>query len=278
MKAPVPTQTTIIEPPTQRRGIAWAELWRYRDLLGQLIWRNIRARYAQSAIGIGWAVLQPVATMLVFTLVFGGLVGVQSDGAPYAIFSFVALVPWSYFGNALTGATGSLIGHAGMLSKIYFPRLLLPLSMVVARLIDFVIALLILGLLMVYYGQVPTLGILVLPLLILIMIAAATGLGLWLTALAIQYRDVNYSVSLLVQLLMYATPVIYPLSLIPERLQPWIALNPMVGVVEGFRAALLGTRAMPWDLIGIGALVAVLLLWTGLRYFQAREHVFADVA
>jgi lipopolysaccharide transport system permease protein len=269
---------TIIEPPSPRRPVDWRALWEYRDLFLLLIWRNIRTRYAQSAIGIGWAVLQPVATMLVFSIVFGNLVGVKSDGVPYPIFAFVALVPWAYFSSALSGATGSLVGHADMIRKIYFPRLLLPMSMIGARLVDFLIALAILALLMAVYGRMPNSGILALPLLVFVMILTASGLGLWLTALAIQYRDVNYSIGLIVQIILYATPVIYPASLIPQRYHLLYALNPMVGVVEGFRAGFLGTRPMPWDLLAIGAVVGSLCLYTGVRYFQAREHVFADVA
>ncbi|WP_045220318.1 ABC transporter permease [Desulfonatronum thioautotrophicum] len=268
----------VIKPHVGWRGIDFRELYEYRDLLWFMIWRNIKVRYAQSAIGVGWAVLQPVATMLVFTLIFGRLVGVESDGAPYAVFTFVALVPWTYFANCLTEGTASMVTNAHIISKIYFPRLIMPLAIIGARMVDFCIALGILGLLLLGYGLLPNLGILALPLLILIMTMTATGLGLWLTAMAIQYRDVNYGIMFAVQLLMYAAPVVYPASLIPERFQYIYALNPMVGVIEGFRAALLGTRSMPWDFIAIGTLVAVLLFITGTLYFRRKEHVFADVA
>lgn len=269
---------TVIKPYSAGRLVDWRELWEYRDLFVLLVWRNIKTRYAQSVIGLGWAILQPVATMLVFSLIFGTLIGVESDGVPYPVFSFVALVPWTYFSSALSGATGSLVGHVGMLQKIYFPRILLPMSMIGARLVDFVIALVILALIMLGYGLLPTPGIVFIPLLVVIMILTASGLGLWLTALAVQYRDVNYSVNLIVSILMYATPVIYPSSLIPDRFQIYYALNPMVGVVEGFRSVLLDSRPMPWDLIGIGAPLALVLFLTGVRYFHNREHLFADVA
>lgn len=276
--APGQLPTIIIEPHSGWRLIDFRELVEYRDLFRFLIWRSIKARYAQSALGIGWAVVQPLASMVVFTLIFGRLVGVESDGQPYAIFAFVALVPWTYFSNALTQATLSLSTETNILTKIYFPRLILPLSAVAARLVDFLIAFAILAILLAVYGQVPNAGALVLPLLILMMVATAAGLGLWLTALSIQYRDVNHAAGFAVQLFMYAAPVVYPASLVPENLQLLYALNPMVGVIEGFRSGLLGTRAMPWDLIFVGAAVAIVLAISGMFYFRRKEHVFADVA
>jgi len=269
---------TVIEPDQGWRWVDLKELFEYRDLFLFMIWRNIKIRYAQSAIGIGWAVIQPLFSMVVFTIVFGGLARIDSDGAPYAIFSFVALVPWTYFANALTEGTASLVTNAQIISKIYFPRLILPLALVLARLVDFAIALVILAGLMFWYGVSPTWGIVALPVLIVLMVLTATGLGMWLTALAIQYRDVNYAIGFGVQLLMYAAPVVYPASLIPERYQLFYALNPMVGVIEGFRAALLGTRAMPWDFIAVGAGVAIVLFVSGMFYFRRKEHIFADVA
>lgn len=271
-------QRLIIEP---RRGFQrrdWAELGAYRDLFYFLIWRSIKVRYAQSVLGIGWAIIQPVFSMLVFTVVFGNLANVSSDGVPYAVFSFTALVPWTYFSNALTEATSSLIGNANMISKVYFPRLVLPLSGVVAKLIDFGIAFFLLALLMVWYGITPSPTVIVLPLLILLMMLTAAGVGMWLTALAIQYRDVQYGMSFFIQLLMYGAPVVYPTSLIPERFQLLYALNPMVGVIEGFRAGLLSTREMPWDFIGIGACVACVVACSGALYFRYKERIFADVA
>lgn len=268
----------VIEPRSGWRLIDWKELRDYSDLFFFLVWRGIKVRYAQSAIGIGWAVIQPLASMVVFTVIFGRLVGMESDGEPYAIFAFVALVPWTYFSNALTQATSSLSRDANLISKIYFPRLIIPLSAVAARLVDFGIALIMLAILLLVYGNLPGPGVLLLPLLIVIMVLTAAGLGLWLTALSIQYRDVNYAAGFAVQLLMYAAPVVYPASLIPERYQLLYAFNPMVGVIEGFRAALLGTRDMPWTLISIGMVVAVVIAVSGMFYFRRKEHVFADVA
>ena len=270
--------TTIIEPRSGWRLIDWRELRDYRDLFLFLTWRNIKVLYAQSAIGIGWAVIQPLFSMILFTLVFGKLAKISSDGVPYAVFSFTALVPWTYFSNSLTQGVNSLVQNANMISKVYFPRLILPMSAVAAKLLDFSIAMLVLTALMVWYRMVPTLGILALPLLILLMILTAAGLGAWLTALAIQYRDVKHAMTFVVQLLMYAAPVVYPTSLIPERYQLLYAINPMVGVIEGFRAALLGTRPMPWDFIAVGAASALVIALTGALYFRRKERIFADVA
>lgn len=268
----------IIEPGSRRGKVDWQELYRYRDMFRFLTLRSIKARYAQSVIGVGWAVIQPLFSMLVFTIVFGKLAKVSSDGLPYALFSFTALVPWTYFANALTDSTASLISNSAMLSKVYFPRLILPLSAVVAKLMDFVLALAILFVLMAFYGATPTVGIFALPILIVMMVLAAAGAGMWLTALAVQYRDVSYAMGFVVQLLMYAAPVVYPATLVPERYRLFYALNPMVGVIEGFRSALLGTRAMPWDMIGIGAVVAAILFASGASYFRRKERIFADVA
>lgn len=269
----------VIEPHTGWRGVDWKELREYRDLLIFMTLRNIKVRYAQSAIGVGWAVIQPVASMLVFTVIFGKLVGVKTDGEiPYSVFTFTALVPWTYFANCLTDSAASMVSNAGIISKIYFPRLILPAAVIGAKLVDFCIALVILAILMATYGVVPGAYIVVLPLLIVIMTVTAAGLGLWLTALAIQYRDISYGMQFAVQLLMYAAPVVYPASLVPEKYQLLYALNPMVGVIEGFRAALLSSRPMPWDLIGIGAAVATVLFIIGISYFRRKEHVFADVA
>lgn len=271
-------RVTVIESHTGWRGIDWKELYEYKDLFTFLIWRNIKVRYAQSAIGIGWAVLQPVASMLVFTVIFGNLVGVESDGSAYGVFAFVALVPWTYFANCLTEGTASMVTNAHIVSKIYFPRLIMPLAIIGARMVDFLIAMVILALLLLFNGIVPNAGILMLPFLVVILTMSAAGLSLWLTALAIQYRDIQYGMTFGVQLLMYAAPVVYPASLIPERYQLLYALNPMVGVIEGFRAALLSTRAMPWDFIAIGTVVAIVLFTSGMLYFRRKEHVFADVA
>ena len=270
---------TVIDPDKGGRNIIdWQELWRYRDLFWFLIWRDVKTRYAQSILGIGWAIIQPVFSMVVFTIVFGNLAKVNSEGVPYAIFSFAALVPWTFFSNSLTSSSGSLVTSKNLITKVYFPRLVIPIAPVLATLIDFGISFLILLGLMLGFGKFPTLWIFFVPVLVVLMVLASAGIGMWLTALAIQYRDIRYGANFFVQLLMYASPVIYPTSSVPEKYQLFYALNPMVGVIEGFRAALLGTRTMPWEYLGIGAGAAVILFITGAIYFRRMERYFADVA
>jgi lipopolysaccharide transport system permease protein len=269
---------TVIEPRSGWRLIDVNELYTYRDLFRFLVWRNVKVMYAQSVIGVGWAVIQPLFSMIVFTVVFGKLANVGSDGVPYAVFSFTALVPWTYFSNALTDSTTSLISASNMISKVYFPRLVLPLSAVLSKLVNFGIAMLMLAGLMIWYRVVPTWGIVVMPLLVLLMVLTSAGMGAWLTALAIQYRDVKHAMTFVVQLLMYTAPVVYSTNLIPEQYRVYYAMNPMVGVIEGFRSSLLGTRPMPWDFIAIGTLSATFIFFTGILYFRRKERVFADVA
>jgi lipopolysaccharide transport system permease protein len=279
---------TIIEPTSGWRLVNWRELYAYRDLFRFLTWRSIKVRYAQSVVGIGWAVIQPLFQMLTFTLVFGRLAKIQSDGVPYAAFSLIGLVPWTYFSGALLSVSNSLVSNAHMITKIYFPRLVLPLSDVIAKLFDFAIALALSIVVIGFLGAKPNWGLLCVPYLIVLMIAAALGLGLWLSALAIQFRDVNHALGFVVQLLMYAAPVVYPTSLLPERYQfanglviwpQWIyAFNPMVGVIEGFRSAFLSTRPMPYEWIALGTATSLVTLVTGALYFRSREKLFADVA
>lgn len=271
-------QTRVIEPKSGWRTVDLAELWEYRDLFYFLVWRDIKVRYAQSALGIGWAVIQPVFFMIVFTIVFGNLAKVSSDGVPYAIFSYTALVPWTYFSNSLSESTSSLVMNANMLRKIYFPRLVLPLAAVAGKLIDFGIALLLLIGLMAWFRTAPTVWVLVLPALALLMVVSAAGMGIWLTAMAVQYRDVRYAMTFGVQLLMYAAPVVYPTSLIPDQYRLLYAINPMAGVIEGFRSAALATNPMPWDMLAVGTGTAVVMFASGVFYFRRMERTFADVA
>ena len=271
------TNYKIIDASIAHKVFSFRELWRYRDLFYFLVWRDIKTRFAQSVLGIGWAVIQPVFSMIVFTVIFGNLAKVSSDGVPYAIFSFVGLVPWTYFASALTGATGSLVNASEMISKVYFPRLVIPFAPVIGKLVDFGIGMLILFGMMVWYKVTPTMGAMVLPLMVLIMMLTAAGVGLWLTSLAIQYRDINYAIGFIVNILMYAAPVVYSTSLIPEQWRLVYAINPMVGVIESFRAGLLGTVAMPWDLIGIGAISSIVIFISGAYYFRRMERIFADV-
>jgi lipopolysaccharide transport system permease protein len=269
---------TVIEPRSAWQLVDWRELVEYRDLFFFLVWRSIKVRYAQSAIGIGWAVIQPVFSMLIFTVVFGKFAGIDSDGVPYAIFSFAALVPWTYFSNALNESADSLVSNANMISKVYFPRLILPMAAVGSKLLDFAIASIILAGMMVWYGVVPTVGVLMLPFLVLLMMVTAAGMGMWFTALAIQYRDVKHAMSFVVQSLLYAAPVVYSVSMIPEEYRPYYAIYPMVGVIEGFRSALLGTQPMPWLMLAVSTTSALVIALSGCLYFRSRERLFADVA
>ncbi|MEM8961422.1 MAG: ABC transporter permease [Acidobacteriota bacterium] len=270
-------ELTILEPPRGWASINLRELWRYRELFLFMVWRDVKTRYVQSVLGIGWAVLQPLITMVVFTVVFGGLARMSSDGVPYAIFSFAGLVPWTYFANSLQTSSSSLVSASALVTKVYFPRLVIPIAPVLAKLVDFAIAFVVLLVMMAVLGIYPTIWVLFVPVLVLMMIVTACGFGMLLTALSAQYRDVKYALTFGVQLLMYAAPVIYPTSKIPEQWLGVYALNPMVGVIEGFRAALLGTRPMPWDLIAYGALPSVLVLVFGALYFRRMERHFADV-
>ena len=215
--------------------------------------------------------------MVVFTIVFGNLAKVSSDGVPYAIFSYTALVPWTYFSTSLTGSSASLVSASGMITKVYFPRLVIPLAPVLGKLVDFGIALLILFGMMLYFGFLPTLWALTLPMLVLLMMLSAAGMGMWLTAMAIQYRDINYAMGFGVQLLMYAAPVVYPASSVPDNFRLLYGLFPMAGVIEGFRSALLGTNPMPWDLLAVGSGVVIFVFITGALYFRRMERIFADV-
>ena len=268
----------VIAPRSAWRLADWRELAAYRDLFRFLIWRQVKVRYAQSAIGIGWAVIQPLFSMILFTVVFGRLAGIDSDGVPYALFTLAALLPWTYFSNAITDGVASLVSEANMLRKIYFPRLLLPLSAVSAKLVDFAIAATMMAMLMMWYGHVPPRHLVFLPVAVAVMIAAAAAVSIWLTAMAVQYRDVKHAMTFMVQLAMYASPVVYSVSMVPPRWQPVYALNPMVGVIESFRSCLLGTTPMPWTWLCIGAVSTATLLVSGLAFFSNRERGFADVA
>jgi len=261
-----------------KRLINLQELWQYRDLFWFLVKRDIKTRYAQSIMGVGWAIIQPVFSMIIFTVVFGNIAKINSEGIPYAIFSYTALVPWTYFSSSLTDSSRSLISSKNLITKVYFPRLVIPVAPVLAKLIDFGISFLILIGMMVWFGITPSIWAAFIPIFVLIMMLAAAGVGMWLTALSIQYRDIQYGSSFFIQLLMYISPVIYPASNVPDKFQLVYALNPMVGVIEGFRAVLLGTHGMPWFYIWIGSASAIVLFISGALYFRHMERYFADVA
>ena len=267
----------IVEPKRGWQLIDWQELRQYKDLFYFLVWRDVKILYKQTILGFAWAIIRPVFSMIVFSVVFGRLANVPSDGVPYPIFSYTALVPWTYFSSAMIDSNNSLISSGNMLTKVYFPRLVIPMAPVLAKLVDFAIAFSILALMMVWYGFVPTLNVILLPLLVLLMILTAAGIGMWLSAMAIQFRDVRHATPFLAQLLMYAAPVVWPVSLIPAKYRLLYGLYPMVGVIEGFRSALLGTTPMPWDLILTGTLTAIVIAFTGALYFRRTERIFADV-
>ena len=276
------TPTIVIKPKSGWQLIDWKELIEYRDLFYFLIKRDVLAIYKQTVLGFTWAIIRPVFSMIVFSVVFGGLAKIPSDGIPYPIFSYVALIPWTYFAAAMNTSTQSLISGKGIFTKVYFPRLIIPLIPVLSKLVDFAIAFVILFGLMAWYGISPTINLIFLPILILMMMLTASGIGMWLSAMAIQYRDIPQGVGFLSQLLMYAAPVVWPLSLLQERFGEsatfLYGIYPMVGVIEGFRSSLLGHNPMPWELIGIGTLTAIFLFISGALYFKNKEPIFVDVA
>ena len=253
------------------------ELWAYRELLYFLIWRDIKVRYKQTLIGAAWAIIQPVLTMVVFSLFFGKLAGIPSDGIPYPIFAYAALVPWSFFSSGLTQSSNSLVGSANLIRRVYFPRLIIPLASVLSGIIDFALAFVVLVAMMFFYGIVPTVNIVFLPLLWLLALVTALGVGLWLSAMNVQFRDVRYAVSFLAQFWMFATPIAYPSSLLDEPWRSLYGINPMAGVVEGFRWALLGVETPPGTILAVSAVVALGLLVSGVLYFRRMERTFADV-
>ena len=266
-----------LEPSTGWVALRLRELWEYHELLYFLIWRDVKVRYKQTALGAAWAIIQPFFTMIVFTLFFGRLAKIPSDGLPYPIFAYAALVPWTFFANGLTQSADSLAGSANLLRKVYFPRLAIPLATVLSGVIDFAIAFGVLVVLMLWYGVYPTANIVWLPLLLLLALTTALGVGLWLSALNVQFRDVRYVVPFIVQFWMLATPIAYPSSMIGEPWRTWYGLNPMSGVVEGFRWALLGTTASPGGMIWVSAGVSLTLLVGGAYYFRRMEKSFADL-
>ena len=272
-----PKKVKIIQATSGWQLIDFQELWRYKDLLYFLTLRGIKARYAQSVLGVGWAIIQPLFTTLVFTVVFGGLAKVDSDGMPYILFSYLALWPWNYFSGTLTESANSLIQNANMITKVYFPRMVLPLSSTLSKLLDFLIAFVVVIVLMIYFKVKPGWGLVFLPLLIVQLLMTSLGIGMFLSAMAVKYRDVKHALTFVVQILMYAAPVVYSTSAVPAQYQSLYILNPMVGVIEGFRAAFLD-RPMPWDWIWPGSIVAVVLFVFGMFYFRRMERIFADVA
>jgi lipopolysaccharide transport system permease protein len=269
--------TTVIQPSRGWSALNLRDLWKYRELLYFLTWRDIKVRYKQTVLGAFWAVLQPFLTMVVFSIFFGGLAKVPSDGVPYPIFSYVALLPWQLFAYSLQNAGNSLVGSQSLITKVYFPRLVIPISAVLSGLVDFAIAFLLLIGMMVYYGIPLRWTILTLPLFVLFALATSLAAGLWLSALNVKYRDVRYVIPFLTQFWLFLTPVAYPSSMVPEAIRPFYGLNPMAGVVEGFRWALLGTTGGAGALMVVSVIVVLVLLIGGFYYFRRFERTFADI-
>jgi len=267
-----------IEPSKGWVSLKLHELWEYRELLYFLTWRDIKVRYKQTVLGAAWAIIQPFMTMVVFSLFFGRLAQIPSDGVPYPIWSYAALVPWTFFATGLTMSSNSLVGSANLIKKVYFPRLVIPIATVLSGAVDFVLAFIVLIFMMLFFGIVPTSNVVFLPLFLLLAFVTSLGVGLWLSAMNVQFRDVRYTVPFLTQFWLFATPIAYPSSLIEnETLRAIYGINPMAGVVEGFRWALLGTDTAPGPVIVVSTIAAFVLFISGLFYFRRMEKTFADV-
>ncbi len=274
---PSDSHIIVVKPSKGWISLKLKELWEYRELLYFMAWRDIKVRYKQTVLGTAWAIIQPFFTMVVFSIFFGKLAKVPSDGLPYPIFAYAALVPWTFFANGLNQASNSLVGSANLIKKVYFPRLVVPISSVISGVVDFVLAFAVLLGMMLFYGILPTVKILWLPLFVLLIFVTALGVGFWLSALNVQFRDVRYTVPFLTQFWLFATPIAYPSSLLSEPWRTLYGINPMVGVVEGFRWALLGTDTAPGAIILVSSLVALALFVGGAFYFRRLERSFADV-
>jgi lipopolysaccharide transport system permease protein len=268
---------TYIRPSRGWISLNLAELWQFRELLYFFVWRDIKVRYKQTALGASWAIIQPFFAMVVFSIFFGRLAGIPSDGVPYPIFSFAALVPWTFFANGLAQSGKSLVSHQGLVKKVYFPRMAVPIASVLAGLVDFALAFLVLVAMMAYFGLVPTANVIWLPALLVLACVTALGVGLWFAALNVRYRDIGYVLPFVVQLWLFATPIAYPSSLVPEPWRTVYAINPMAGVVEGFRWALLGTETAPGPMIIVSAFASLLILVGGAFFFRRLEKTLADV-
>jgi len=272
-----PARWVVVEPPPRWPTLGLRELWAHRELLYFLVWRDVKVRYKQTLFGVAWAILQPLATMLVFALFFGRLAKLPSEGVPYPLFALSALVPWTFFANGLTQSANSVVINQNLVTKVYFPRLAIPFATVLAGALDFALAFVLLVAFMLWYGILPSLAWLAVLPYSLLALAATLGVGMWLAALNVQYRDVRYAVPFLVQIWLFATPIAYSSTLLAGRWRTLYALNPMVAVVDGFRAALLGTAAPSATVVATSCVVAALLLLSGALYFRRMEQSFADI-
>jgi lipopolysaccharide transport system permease protein len=270
------TAVRVLEPRSGWVAIGWGELWEYRELLGFLVWRDVKVRYKQTVLGAAWAILQPLMTMVMFTLLFGRWAKMPSDGLPYQVFAFAALLPWTFFSNAVSSAAASLVGNTHLISKVYFPRLLIAMASIGTGLVDFAVALGVMLVLLVYYRVGLTWNLAAIPLLSVLMLMISFGVGSLLAALCGMYRDVRYLVPPLMQLWMFGSPVIYSVTLVPARWRWLFYLNPLVGVIDGFRSALLGLP-FNWPSIGLSAIVGLFSLWIGFAYFRSVERRVADL-
>jgi lipopolysaccharide transport system permease protein len=269
---------TRVEPSKGWVSLKLRELWTYRELLYFLTWRDVKVRYKQTVLGAAWAIIQPFFTMVVFSVFFGKLAKISSDGIPYPVFSYSALVPWTFFAHGLSQASNSLVGGSALITKVYFPRLVMPIATVASGFIDFALAFIVLLGMMLFYGIAPTINVVWLPLFLLLAMVTALGAGLWLSAMNVQFRDVRYIVPFIAQFWMFATPIAYPSSLIQNPLwRTLYGINPMAGVVEGFRWALLGTDTAPGPIVIASSLAALVLLVSGAFYFRRMEKTFADI-
>ena len=273
----VDTSVIRIEPSRGWVTLKLHELWEYRELLYFLAWRDIKVRYKQTVLGAAWAIIQPFFTMVVFSIFFGRLAGIPSDGVPYPVFSFAALVPWTFFANGLNQSSNSLVNSAQLIQKVYFPRLIVPIATVLSGVVDFALAFVVLLGMMLYYGLMPTINVLWLPAYLLLALITSLGVGLWLSTLNVEYRDVRYMVPFISQFWLFATPIAYPSTLLSEPWRTLYGINPMVGVVEGFRWALLNTDTRPGPMILASWLMALAILVGGAFYFRRMEKTFADV-
>lgn len=271
------TPSVVIEPSRGLFHLDLGAIWQYRELLYFLVWRDVKVRYKQTVIGVGWVILQPLLTMMIFTVVFGKFAKIPSDGLPYSIFAYTALLPWTYFSQAASRSGTGVVINANLVKKVYFPRLIIPLVSVVAPIVDLCFSFLVLLGLMVWFGIAPNWGVLALPLFLFLALMTALAVGLWLSPLNVKYRDVGYAIPFLVQFWMYASPIVYPVSLVPEKWRLLYSLNPMVGVVEGFRWSLLGKQSPDFGMMAVSVAMVLVLLISGIVYFNQMEPTFADV-
>jgi lipopolysaccharide transport system permease protein len=267
---------TIIKPASGWQIFDWKELYQYKDLFVSMVWRSIKVLYAQTILGFSWAILQPLVQILIFNIVFGKVAKIYSEGFPYIVFSTVAIIPWTYMSQAMTQSSESLVSGQAMLGKIYFPRLIFPLTPIFSRLVDFFISLSLLFAVALYYRIIPTWQFLLLPVFVLMMMVIPAGAGMWLAAMAIRFRDVKFAMTFLIRMLIYTAPILYSASEIPEKYRLLYSLNPLVGVIEGFRACILGT-VIPWEYIVPGMITGLLLFFSGALYFKRMERIFVDV-